>query len=70
MDRVLLQIEEPLVGRLIDDHRQVVGHHEFVASCCSDGDLVSRQPLYRIVVAVVRRHLVDLEVPLPDDSAE
>jgi hypothetical protein len=34
------QAEEPLVHRLVDDHRQVIGHHIFIAMHCSNSDFV------------------------------
>jgi hypothetical protein len=40
VDGAFPQAEEPLVHRLVDDHRQVICHDVFIAVRCSDGDFV------------------------------
>jgi hypothetical protein len=40
VDRAFPQAEEPLVCRLVDDHRQVIGHHVFIVVRCSDRDFI------------------------------
>jgi hypothetical protein len=41
VDGAFPHAEEPLVHRLVDDHRQVIGHHVFVVVRCSDNNLYS-----------------------------
>jgi hypothetical protein len=36
VDGAFPQAEKPLVHRMVDDHRQIVGHHIFITMCCSD----------------------------------
>jgi hypothetical protein len=36
VDGAFPQAEKPLVHGLVDDHRQIVGHHIFIAMCCSE----------------------------------
>jgi hypothetical protein len=40
VDGAFPQAEESLVHRLVDDHRQIIGHHIFIAMRCSNGDFV------------------------------
>jgi hypothetical protein len=70
VDGAFLQAKEPLVCRLIDDHRQVVGHTMFVASRCSDSDLVQCYPLLGVGFSIICIHVVELEVFWPDDDME
>jgi hypothetical protein len=38
IDGAFPQAEEPLVCRLADDHRQIIGHHVFIAVHCLNND--------------------------------
>jgi hypothetical protein len=40
VDGAFPQAKEPLVRRLVDDRRQVIGHHVFIAVRYSDSDFV------------------------------
>jgi hypothetical protein len=40
LDRAFPQAEEPLVHRLDDDRRQIIGHHVFITMHCSNSDFV------------------------------
>jgi hypothetical protein len=53
VDGAFPQAEEPLVRRLVDDHRQVIGHHVFIAVRCSDSDFIQCYPLFGIGIPVV-----------------
>jgi hypothetical protein len=44
VDGAFPQAEEPLVHRQVDDHRQVIGRHVFIAMRCSDSDFVQCYP--------------------------
>jgi hypothetical protein len=70
VDGAFLQAKEPLVCRLIDDHRQVVGHNIFVASRYSDSDLVQYYPRLGVGLSVICIQVMELEVFRPDNSTE
>jgi hypothetical protein len=53
VDGAFPQAEKPLVHRLVDDHRQIIDHHIFIAMCCSDNDFVQRYPLFRIGLPII-----------------
>jgi hypothetical protein len=59
-----------LVHELVDDHQQIVGHHIFIAMCCSDSNFVERYPLFRISLPVICVKIVELEVSWPDDNTK
>jgi hypothetical protein len=62
------QAEKPLVCRLVDDHKQIIGHHVFIAMCYSDSDFV--HPLFGIGLPVISVQIMELEVSWLDDSTE
>jgi hypothetical protein len=70
VDGAFPQAEKPLVCRLVDDHRQIIGHHIFITMCCLDSDFVERYPLFGIGLLVVGIKIMELEVSWPDDSTE
>jgi hypothetical protein len=70
VDGAFPQAKKPLVHRLVDDHRQIIGHHVFIAMCCSDSDFVQRYPLFGIGLLVIGVQIMELEVSWPDDSME
>jgi hypothetical protein len=70
VDGAFPQAEKPLVHGLVDDHRQIVGHHIFIAMCCSDNNFIERYPLFGISLPVICVEIVELAVSWPDDSTE
>jgi hypothetical protein len=62
VDGAFPQAKKPLVRRLVDDHRQIIGHHVFIAMCCSDNDFVERYPLFGIGLPIIGVKIVELEV--------
>jgi hypothetical protein len=62
VDGAFPQAEEPLVHRLVDDHRQVIGHHVFITVHCSDYDFIQDYPLFRIGLPVIGVQIVELEI--------
>jgi hypothetical protein len=62
VDGAFPQAEKPLVHELVDDHRQIVGHHIFIAMCCSDNNFIKRYPLFGISLPVICVEIVELEV--------
>jgi hypothetical protein len=40
VDGAFPQVEEPLVRRLVGDHKQIIGHHVFITVCCLDNNFV------------------------------
>jgi hypothetical protein len=70
VDGAFPQAKKPLVRRLVDDHRQIIGHHVFIAMCYSDSDFVECYPTFGIGLPVVGIKIVKLEVSWPNDSME
>jgi hypothetical protein len=70
VDGAFSKAKEPLVCRLIDDHKQVVGHNIFIASHCSDNDLIQCYPLLGVGLSVICIQIVELEVFWPDDGTK
>jgi hypothetical protein len=70
VDGAFPQAEKPLVHRLVDDHRQIVGHHIFIAMCCSYNNFIERYPLFRISLPIICVNIMELEVSWLDDSTE
>jgi hypothetical protein len=70
VDGAFSQAKKPLVHRLVDDHREIIGHHIFIAMCCSDSDFIQRYPLFEIGLPIISVQIMDLEVSWPDDSTE
>jgi hypothetical protein len=70
VDGAFPQAEEPLVHRLVDDHRQVTCHDVFIAVRCSDGDFVYYYPLFGIGLPVVSVQVVELEISWPNNGTE
>jgi hypothetical protein len=70
VDGAFPQAEKPLVHGLVDDHQQIVGHHIFIAMCCSDNNFIERYPLFGISLPIICVEIVELEVSWPDDSTD
>jgi hypothetical protein len=70
VDGAFPQAKKPLVRRLVDDHRKIIGHHVFIAMCCSDSDFVQRYPLFGIGLPITGVQIMELEVSRPDDNTE
>jgi hypothetical protein len=70
VDGAFLQAKEPLVCRLVYDHRQVVIHNIFVPSRCLDNDLVQCYPLLGVGLSIINVQVMELEVLFPDDGTE
>jgi hypothetical protein len=70
VDGAFPQAEEPLVHRLVDDHRQVIGHHVFITVRCSDSDFVQCYPLFRIGLPVVSVQVMELDISWPNNNTE
>jgi hypothetical protein len=68
VDGAFPQAEEPLVRRLVDDHRQVIGHHVFITVRCSDYDFIQDYPLFGIGLPVVGVQIVELEISWPNNG--
>jgi hypothetical protein len=64
------QAEEPLVHRLVDDHRQVIGRDVFITVRYSDGDFVHCYPLFGIGLLVISVQVVELEISWPNNGTE
>jgi hypothetical protein len=56
------QVEEPLVRRLVDDHRQVISHDVFITMRYSDNNFVQCYPLFGIGLPVVSVQVMELEI--------
>jgi hypothetical protein len=70
VDGAFPQAEEPLVCRLVDDHRKVISHDIFIAMCCLDSDFVQCYPLFGIVLPIVSVQVVELEISWPNNGTE
>jgi hypothetical protein len=62
VDGAFPQAKEPLVSRLVNDHRQVVGHNIFIPSHCLDSDLIQCYPLLGVGLSVISVQVLELEV--------
>jgi hypothetical protein len=70
VDGAFPQAKKPLVRRLVDDHRQIIGHHVFIAMCYSNSDVIEHYPLFGIGLPVIGFKIMELEVSWLDDSME
>jgi hypothetical protein len=55
---------------LIKDNWKIISHYMFIACGRPDGDLVERDPAFRVLLAIVLPELFELEVLWPYDLSE
>jgi hypothetical protein len=70
VDGAFPQAEEPLVCRLIDDHRKVISHDVFIAVRYSDRDFVQCYPLFGISLPFVSVQVMELEISWPNNGTK
>jgi hypothetical protein len=70
IDGAFPHAEEPLVHRLVDDHRQVIGHHVFIVMHCSNSDFIQCYPLFGIGLPIVGVQIIELKISWTNDGTE
>jgi hypothetical protein len=55
---------------LIKNNWKIVSHYVLITGDGPDGDLIERDPAFKVLLAVIFPKLLKLEIPWPDDFSE
>jgi hypothetical protein len=70
IELVLREAEKPLMTCLIKNNWKIVSHYMLITCSGPDGNLIERDPTFRVLLAIIFPKLLKLEIPWLDDLSK